>query len=212
MSEITKQIYFVRHGETDANANWLIQPLEQPLNQLGFIQADKIAERSKNLTFTKLLSSDQLRTVQTATAISKANNIEIETSTLFRECTNPSHLIGLSYEDPQVKEYHQDLKDFRVDPNWRYGDEESFNDSLERAKKAIQYLESLEDSQIMVVSHGKFLRFILAYVVLGDSLTAEQFALFAHRVRMSNTGITIINNPAGYWQLLSWNDHAHFAE
>ena len=67
------QLIFIRHGETI----WNIEGREMgqdnsPLSELGERQAEAIANRLKNISFTALYSSDLGRTIQTAKFISKA--------------------------------------------------------------------------------------------------------------------------------------------
>lgn len=95
MSEIepTKHIYFVRHGQTKGNVEKLVQSPDDPLNENGLLQAARIAERSKNIDFQKIIASDYPRAQQTAQAIAEANGMQIETSPLFRERLGPSQFL-----------------------------------------------------------------------------------------------------------------------
>ena len=47
-------LYFVRHGETEANKHELIPSKEEPLNEVGHLQALRLAERVSNLEIDKL--------------------------------------------------------------------------------------------------------------------------------------------------------------
>lgn len=65
-------IYFVRHGQTDDNAqkNWGGNDLK-PLNDIGIQEAKKVCEDLKNVPFDRAFNSTTLRTHQTAQIILK---------------------------------------------------------------------------------------------------------------------------------------------
>ncbi len=66
------KLYIVRHGETDHNINKIIQGhLNTPLNSNGIIQAQKIANRLKDINFDIIYSSDLSRAKTTAEEINK---------------------------------------------------------------------------------------------------------------------------------------------
>ena len=55
------KLFFVRHGQTDANARMVggqfIQELDEPLNQIGIEQANELAEQLKDMEFDAIISS-----------------------------------------------------------------------------------------------------------------------------------------------------------
>ena len=66
-------IYFVRHGQTDdnANGNLLTGWSSTPLNEKGFAQAREVAENLKNIKFDVCFCSPLYRTKQTLDEIIK---------------------------------------------------------------------------------------------------------------------------------------------
>ncbi len=55
-------VYFVRHGETDANRNKVIQgQLDTPLNEIGLEQAKLVSHALRAVRFDVALSSDLRR-------------------------------------------------------------------------------------------------------------------------------------------------------
>jgi len=66
------KIFFVRHGETDANAKKIMmgQRIDEPLNEFGRRQAEELASLLPN-SFDIIFSSPLKRTAQTAEIISK---------------------------------------------------------------------------------------------------------------------------------------------
>ena len=59
---ILTRVFFVRHGETDANRTKIIQGhLDTPLNTVGFSQAMSLANTLREVAFGLALSSDLKR-------------------------------------------------------------------------------------------------------------------------------------------------------
>ncbi|ORX36168.1 histidine phosphatase superfamily [Kockovaella imperatae] len=60
-------LYFVRHGETDDNANGIIQgQKDTPLNDHGRLQAELLADRLENISFDQAWTSELSRARETA--------------------------------------------------------------------------------------------------------------------------------------------------
>lgn len=203
-------LYFVRHGATDAHEQFKTQTPEEPLNEKGLNQAKKLADRFNDIKLDLIVSSSYTRALQTANFISK----KVVASDLFIEARKPSEIVGLSYEDPKAAPVLREVKDkFISDPNWHYSDEENFYDLKKRGKEAIKFLESQTHENILVVSHGNFIGFLTALMLFGDDLTPEITLKFRKFVRLGNTGVSIFTLSHDYdWQLNTWNDQAHLLE
>ena len=63
---IEKIVYFVRHGESEANITPVYQPLGSPLSDKGRQQAKLIAERIAKVSFEALVVSPLFRAKETA--------------------------------------------------------------------------------------------------------------------------------------------------
>ena len=64
------------------------------------------------------------------------------------------------------------------------------------------------------MTHGYFLRMLVARVLLGDLLTSSAQQRFHRRALHENTGLTALRFTARHgeppaWQLWIYNDHAH---
>lgn len=208
----TKRVYFVRHGETVGNVKQIVQSPKDQLNENGLMQAAKIAERSRNISFQKLISSDYDRAKSTAEAIAQANGLTVEYSSLFRERLGPSQFFDCLHNDAKFQAYLEQQKELRNDKNWHFADEENQNDTSERALQALRFLEEQEDQEIMVVTHGLFLRMLVMQVLFNKKMSADIWYDTAGNMTTTNTGITVCICENGLWKLLTWNDHAHFAE
>src|SRR5712671_4744943 len=68
-----------------------------------------------------------------------------------------------------------------------------------------------------VVTHGYFLRTIVARVLLGPALSGEAFQHLQRVAAIENTGLTVLRYQGGLeddpcWRLWIYNDHAHLAD
>jgi len=103
------------------------------------------------------------------------------------------------------------------EPSDRIGDAENFDDIVTRADKALAFLLARSETSLVVVTHGWFLRVIIARVLLGDRLTGAMLKRFAELITIDNTGITVLDYRDAYkegftWRLVTLNDRSHFAE
>jgi broad specificity phosphatase PhoE len=89
-------IFLVRHGETDGNAQRILQVPETPLNARGMRQADQLAARLAVRPITQILCSDFRRARMTAEPLAQRLGLPIETSALLQE-RNFGALRGKSY-------------------------------------------------------------------------------------------------------------------
>lgn len=207
-----KKIYFIRHGESEANADNAWQGPDGPLTQKGRAQVASVADRLKGVSFTALISSPFKRAKDTAEAIAAQVGKEIEFSDLFVERRRPSELVGLARTDPRSLEVDAQINAHFGDPGWRHSDEENFEDMTARAKAALAYLAKHPHDEIVVVTHGYFMRVMLAAALTGENLTPELCEHFLTSFRTANTGISLLmfdEKASRPWWLWTWNDHAH---
>ncbi len=79
-------LYVVRHGETDWNAQHIIQGhTDTLLNEEGEKQAHELKKELKDVKFDKVFSSDLLRAKRTAEIIVLEKELAIETTKILRE-------------------------------------------------------------------------------------------------------------------------------
>lgn len=208
-----KKVYFIRHGQSEGNIGPIIQTTETPLSEEGIQQAQFVASRVAKLPIDLVVSSTMERAKQTAGEILKKKEVPIEYSDLFVERRRSSSEVGKPKDDPEVLVIqNESIEKFGTD--FRHSDEEIFTDLKERANKALNYLRDKEEENIAVVSHGLFLRVIMAAVVHGEELTGRECWHFIRSFRHENTGITVLgyDEEKERWWLWSWNDHAHLSE
>lgn len=205
-------IYFVRHGESVNNLAKKYQGSEVLLSENGEAQARFVAERFKNISVDRLLSSTYIRTQQTAKEISQVTGKEIELFDILIERKRPSSFTNKPYDDPELEKIRE-LIDSHPDPKHHHSDEENFFDVKKRAEEVIKYLESCSDQSIVVVSHGIFIQTILMSMLLQDSFTLENFLSSNHVLETTNTGISVCEfRENATWRIKTINDIAHLAD
>jgi len=216
-----KTIYFVRHGESTANAGFpTYQGETSELTDIGKEQARFIAARCKNLSVDALVASSAMRARQTAGYIAQEIGKEVMINGLFTERKLPKELMGRQRSDPDSQAMEGEWMQSFFRDGLRVGSGENFGDLKARVQQALVYLLERPEEHILVVSHGFFLHMLIALVSLGETLTAAEFNKMAPAVWMDNTGITrveyrdqvfarIDGKRHKGWVLRVWNDHTH---
>ena len=212
----TKIIYFVRHGETELNAQNIRQGPEGPLAERGREQALATAKRfpKENGRPQVIVASPYERTKETADIIAKELNMrKVEYSDLLKERRNPSEVVGHWGGEPEVRQIIDRMDKSYHEDDLRVSDEENFTDLKDRAKKLLAFIRHRSEKRIIMVTHGIFLKMIVSYMTYGDDLTASQYNTLSYFNPINNAGMTICSYTPhwfkeGEWKLLVWNDLA----
>ena len=209
-----KTVYFVRHAQSLGNAEAVFQPPNSPLSEIGRGQAVRIAERIAKLPIQALISSPWPRAAQTAEVIAKAAGLEPHYSDLFVERMKPASINGKPFDDEDAQIIWKEWNESLYTPGMRVADGENFDDLTGRADRALAWLEGREEAALAVVTHGYFMRTVMARAMLGDMLCGEVFRRFQCVAGMENTGLTVmryegVSGGQTGWRLLAYNDHAH---
>lgn len=205
-------IYFVRHGESVNNVARNYQGADVPLSDLGQRQAAIVAERLKHVSFDVILASSFTRAHDTAKTIQAVTGKPIEVLDSLVERRRPSAFHNKPYDDPELEKLRHFL-DTHPDPQNHHSDEENFFDIKKRAQEVLQMLENRSEENIVVVSHGVFIKMAIMLIILKDTLRIEQFADSFHGISINNTAISICTfNKDHGWRVKTVNDFAHLAE
>ncbi len=205
----SKTIYFVRHGQSEANTLPIYHPLDTPLTEKGIDQAQKTAERVSHLEFETLIVSPLTRTQQTAHYITKATGKIPELSELFVERKKPRVLEGREHADLEAKALWDEWHETLFLKNVRVKDGENFDDVMVRIDAALELLQNHPSQNIVVVTHGWFVRALMAKILLDELLTGPLLKKSVSTTETENTGITVIQLINSKWRLWIYNDHAH---
>jgi broad specificity phosphatase PhoE len=214
-----KTVYLVRHGETEGNVGRFFQSNDTRLTPKGIEQAKVVANRCTKFSFDALVSSTMTRAQHTAQAIAERTGHEVELSGLFIERYRPDELAGKRRDDPSIQTTVKAWDDSLIHGGTRISNGENFDDLSRRTQDALDYLLSHQAKTLVVVTHGFFLRFLIARTIFGSSLTPALAKSVLSSFRMNNTGITMLQHGshadndlhgvADSWIVRIWNDHAH---
>ncbi|MCH7730588.1 histidine phosphatase family protein [Patescibacteria group bacterium] len=205
------RLYLVRHGESEGNISRTHQYEHTPLSNTGKEQAKIVAKRLKRHNIDVFYASPYVRAQETAITISKIIGKPVKILDELRETPNPSELNGLHYDDPKAVKIKNKMKNNWHKSDWKYSDEESFNQLKDRSLKLLQYLlKNHRDKNVLCVCHAGIMKAIIAGMLLGEKLTPEVLLGFRHHLWTQNTGITECEYTDKYgWGLLTWNDTTH---
>ena len=208
-----KRIYFVRHGISEGNEANAYQKLDTPLTDKGRAQALLLAERFSKIPFDVLIASNMERAQETARTIAEKTGHNVITEPLFHEILRPSVVRGKARTDPEALEIMGIVKTYWRKEGKRYLDEENFYDLRNRAIKALEYLISRDEQNLVVVTHGTIFRMMYSVMIFGKNVEPDIWAKIDELFYVENTGITWVEYDNEYhpdrWQLITWNDHAH---
>lgn len=140
-----KKIYFIRHGLSLSNVQGLISGrTNPPLTDEGREQARLAGLEAKKLSIDGIVSSPLIRAKETAEIIAKEINHPLDKiyySPLFLE---------RSFGVLENETYSPDINIEEVEGV------ESLEEILKRASKAIDWINSLSENNVLIVSHGSF--------------------------------------------------------
>ncbi|MEY4747433.1 MAG: hypothetical protein RLZZ416_482 [Candidatus Parcubacteria bacterium] len=210
-----KTVYLVRHGETEGNVGKIFQGSDTPLNERGLEQARIVAERCAKLPIQAIISSPMARARQTAEVISNKISMPFEANPLFAEARRPTALMGRSTDEPEAREMEKSWVRGYLGEGTKVEDGEHFDEIVQRAGEALDYLEHHLAEHLLVVTHGLFVRALYTRVVFGEAMTSAEFRRVVLSLRTDNTGISVFvrdktpENPTVRWMMRIWNDHAH---
>ncbi len=198
------EVYFVRHGQTNGNLARRHQHPDTQLNEVGVEQINTVAKEIVTLEPTHIISSTQLRAVESASIISRyCDGLIPYTNEAFEELKRPSFMIGNRYVGLTTAWYV-----------WRWfwgslsdGGGESYGDFLNRIKQARNYLESLpDDSRVIVVSHAVFTNMFVEHLCSDKPMSFRRAVKrFWHILKIRNASIIHIKYIASGKGICRWN-------
>ncbi len=213
-NKVLKRFYFVRHGQTVDNANNVYQGMNDELNEKGKTQASLVAKRFIAIPSEIIISSDYVRTMETAGAISRFVGDPVTSSPLFRELRRPSDIIGKEKNDEFAVKVMADIVENEPIREWHHLDEENLFEAVKRAREALEFLCALPESDITIVTHEMFIKILISAMANQDDDKAVEFyRMMRYFMIGDNTGITIAEYGSfvndNKFRLRIWNDHTH---
>lgn len=148
------KLYIVRHGETEENRLHILQGhLPGVLTPQGIEQVRRTAEYlvSQNITFSRIVSSDLKRAMDSAHILAKELDVPIIPMEMLRE-RDWGKYTGITIAEAKEKYY--------TDGRWNFPDSAETDEEIyQRAQNVLMYLkENYNDEVILLVTHGQFAR------------------------------------------------------
>lgn len=159
------KIYLVRHGETDANKDKIMQGQSQnlQLNQNGVMQATNLKNKLKDIKFDVCFTSPLIRAWSTAMVIA-GDRVEIKEDKRLIE----RYLGNLENKDRKLYDVNK-YWDYNLNSNDE--DVEPIQDIFKRCNSFVEDLKKNyhDDDIILVVSHGAITR-CLHHILMKSNL------------------------------------------
>jgi broad specificity phosphatase PhoE len=196
-----KQVYIVRHGETDYNVahRWQGQ-LQIPLNATGRTQAAALRDMLRDTDFAAVYSSDLVRASETARIIAEPHGLSIRLDPRLRE-----YSLGIFQGKIQEQidaQFPHEVSQWSSSDAYAIPGGESRLTTRWRGLAAWRAVMSeAAGERVMLVAHGGILRQFLP-MVLNDRRYQS--------VHFSNTSLTRLERVRGdIWQVVTLNARPH---
>ncbi|MFA5141855.1 MAG: histidine phosphatase family protein [Candidatus Woesearchaeota archaeon] len=160
-----KRLYLIRHGETLENeAGIMIGTGPGNLSEKGITQTKMLADHLQKFDLNLIISSPLKRARETSEIINRSLNLPVIFSDIIveRELGELSGIMRSDWE--RLWEMQEDKINFRPAGG------ESYMDILTRVKLFLEYISGLNEENILVVTHGRFLKILLNHLKGEDLL------------------------------------------
>lgn len=207
------KLYLVRHGMSLLNEKRVHQHNSTELSEEGLAQAKRLAARFRTIPIDIVLSSHYRRAEQTAEIIADTIGKPIEISPIIHEVKRPSIIEGRGSDEPDVVAIKALIEENLDRPDWHHSDEESLFDVRLRASAFLRSLDDRREENLLVVTHGTFMRMLIAVMLNGPEVDPRLFLKYLSFFISTNTGLTICQKDlSDPWRMVTWNDQAHLGE
>jgi len=192
-----KTIYIVRHAITIENEKGISQGHKfGTISETGYKQIEHLANHFKTLSVDMIISSDLARCQITARELEKTTKAPVLYSPSIREIARGD------WEGTQKTQKDYDTLpgkyESRKAPNG-----ESLEEVLERAKQFWNEITEFDQNNILIVSHGGFLKLLIGHL-LGMSVENS-----IKRLSLDNCSLTMIRYENNTPKVKLLNDTGH---
>jgi len=198
------RLIFVRHAEAEGNKirrfhGWT----DSALTERGHLQAQRVAERLKDMPIDVIYSSSLQRTKQTAGYIAKVKNLPVNLSDNLKEI-NGGDWEGLTWEEleerwPEAYDMWDNRPHLHQMPNG-----ESMAEFQQRAlDEIINIIKQNQGKNICIVTHGTLIRSVICHF---RACSLEEMINVAW---CDNTGITIVDFENDVFNIVVEGDSSH---
>lgn len=199
--QTSKDIYIVRHGQTDYNKNGIVQGslIDASLNDTGRRQAGLFYDRYKNHSFDKLYTSNLKRSIESVQGFID-DGLDWEKQVGLNE---------ISWGDYDGKKIVNDGYYWQVVEQWNAGNVEvstmngeSPVDVWERQTPVVELIKKEKADSLLICMHGRAMRILLCQLL---GLPLKKMDGFAHH----NLGLYKIHFDGISFSILEENDISH---
>ena len=161
------RLYAARHGQTAWNAeDKVCGSTDLPLTEVGIAQAEKLAEKAKELNLDLIISSDLIRARKMAQVVSDACGVPVIEDPRLEE-QHFGSWEGIGRKDPRFLERKRQFA-----MPYEEGGESIFQ-LVHRVYSALDDITArYADKNVLIVCHGTVCRVIRTYFV---SMTNEEY-------------------------------------
>lgn len=196
------RLILVRHGESEANIQGILQG-QSPgaLTAKGRAQAQKLADRLRQVPFDLIISSDLQRASETARMIAETTGVPLELSPQLREWN-----VG-RFDGRPPAYFLAAMRRVTPPSDFKPPGGESQRELARRAASFLNQLVEIYPTQtILLCSHGDFLKMLL-------SLMRRQEIGEAAHLHLDNTSVTMfrLDEQEG-WVIEMLNNTDHLTE
>lgn len=163
-SSQTCTLYLVRHGQTQWNVDQIIQgQTDVPLTKIGEQQANEQRKKLKDVSFSKIYSSDLIRAHRTAEILNLEKKLALQTAVSLRE-----RQFGV-YQGKSIAEGKKRLWELLAHySSHPYIKESGVETNEEMVERSITFLREISvvhpNENILIVTHGGIMRVILLHL------------------------------------------------
>jgi probable phosphoglycerate mutase len=196
-------VYLIRHGETMWNREKRLQGhIDISLNDVGYWQANCLAQHMAGKNLAAVISSDLSRAIDTAKPIAEHHQLDLILDPALRE-RHYGIMQGLSHQEIEKNHPHNHAawKNREVDFQPESG--ESLQQLYDRAVNAVKHwANTYPDKEIVVVAHGGVLD------CLNRAATNKTLAQ-ARDFEILNASLNTLSYSNGQFELIQWGDVSH---
>ncbi|RZL46909.1 MAG: histidine phosphatase family protein [Pedobacter sp.] len=204
---MTKEIYIIRHGETELNRLGIVQGrgVDSDLNDTGRAQGEAFYNHYKNIKFDKIYTSDLKRTHQTVKHF-------LDLGLPWQKLSGLDELAwGLWEGQPNTEQARAAFKD--VMEKWQGGNYEakfeggeSPNQVKVRLLEALNVItENTDENLVLVCMHGRAMRLLLCLLLEKE---LSEMGDFPHQ----NTTLYRMSYENGKFAVIDFNNTDHLKD
>lgn len=199
------EIYLIRHGDCDRygldNYDKEKKTANPKLNEKGYLQVEKLAERCTNIKFDRIYCSDLSRASETAKLFNNTVKSKIIEEPNFREI-NMGDIYLSSWDNyPELFKKWSKFEEDIPYPNGENGEM-----VWTRCKKSIEKIIENNFERVAIITHGGAIRSIICGIL---NIPQERRFFFGYPPENCSISVIKFNAKDSKFYLHTFNDFTH---